>query len=129
MKSLLDDVAAFHAACDVPVLDAPRLVPERIALRARLILEEARETVEAMEAGDLIETADGLADLIYVAVGTALEFGVPLDRVWTEVHRSNMAKVDPLTGRVRKRDDGKVLKPDGWREPDIACALGTVNGG
>lgn len=76
-----------------------------------------------MAAGDMEEIADGLADLIYVAVGAALEFGIPLDRVWAEVQRSNMAKVDAETGRVRKRADGKVLKPDGWTPPDIKSAL------
>lgn len=67
--------------------------------------------------------ADGLADVIYVAVGAALEFGIPLDRVWAEVHRSNMAKVDPATGKVIKRADGKVLKPEGWTPPDVAGVL------
>ena len=61
--------------------------------------------------------------MIYIAVGTALELGIPLEPVWDEVHRSNMAKVDPETGKVRKREDGKVLKPEGWVRPDIAGAI------
>lgn len=123
MKNLLNDVADFHRACDVPVLSSPTFVPERVELRRSLLREECRETDEAMQRGDLVEIADGLADVIYVAVGAALEFGIPLDRVWAEVQRSNMAKVDPATGKVTKRDDGKVLKPEGWMPPDVAGAL------
>lgn len=124
LKSLLDDVRAFHVACDVPVLDAPAVPPEdRQTLRASLISEEAREVDFAIADEDIEAIADGLADLIYVCVGTALEYGIPLDRVWAEVQRSNMAKVDPATGKVTKRADGKVLKPEGWTPPDIAAAL------
>lgn len=122
--SLLADVAAFHEACEVPIKTECAIVPERVELRRDILREEWRETDEAMARGDMIELADGLADIIYVAVGTALEFGIPLDRVWAEVHRSNMAKRDPATGMVRRREDGKVLKPEGWTPPDIAAALG-----
>lgn len=124
MKSLLNDVRAFMTACDQPVLDAPCCPPgDRAVLRANLIDEESFEVITAIGNEDIEEIADGLADLIYVAVGTALEYGIPLDRVWAEVQRSNMAKVDPATGKVTKRDDGKVLKPEGWTPPDIAAAL------
>ena len=123
MKSLLTDVASFHKATETPCLVVPTISPERVELRISLIEEEARETIAAMRAGDIVETADGLVDLIYVCVGAALEFGIPLDRVWAEVQRSNMAKIDPVTGKVRKRADGKVLKPEGWTPPDIATAM------
>jgi predicted HAD superfamily Cof-like phosphohydrolase len=123
MKSLLSDVADFHRACDLPVLATPQFVPERAALRSALLAEECQETVDAIARGDMEKIADGLADVIYVAVGAALEFGIPLDRVWAEVHRSNMAKVDPVTGKVTKRADGKVLKPEGWTPPDVAGVL------
>lgn len=123
MKTLLNDVAGFHQACDLPVLAKPQFVPERAALRSALLAEECQETVDAIAAGDMVEIADGLADVIYVAVGTALEFGIPLERVWAEVHRSNMAKVDPVTGKAVKRADGKVIKPEGWTPPDVAGVL------
>lgn len=127
MRQLLDDVAAFHRATDTPILDGPRFPSEdRIRLRESLITEEYDELFRALANCDLIEAADAMADLIYVIVGTALEFGVPLDRVWDEVQRSNMAKVDPATGKVRKREDGKVLKPEGWQPPDIFRVLGGI---
>ena len=113
------DVREFHEGFGVPIETDPTMsTPERRVLRARLILEEAGETVAAISSGDLIETADGIVDLIYVAIGAALEFGVPLDRVWREVHRSNMAKLGGPT-----REDGKVMKPPGWTPPDILRAL------
>ena len=125
MRDLIEDVTAFHNACDVPVLHEPAVPPkDRVDLRVALIKEEARELIDAMHEGDLLETADGMADLIYVTVGAALEFGIPLDRVWAAVQTANMAKVDLSTGKVRKREDGKVLKPEDWQAPDIAAALG-----
>lgn len=124
MKSLLNDVRAFHEACDVPVLDTPTFPSrERIELRQRLLREEYLEWLAASAERDMVEVADALADMIYIIVGTALEFGIPLDRVWDEVQRSNMAKVDPETGRVARREDGKILKPRGWVAPDVAGAL------
>ncbi len=88
------------------------------SLRIKLMLEEMAELVAAMYAGNLIEIADGGADLIYTALGTMVAYGIDLRPVWDEVHRSNMTKVGGGT-----RADGKILKPDGWVGPDIAGAL------
>lgn len=63
--------------------------------RVRLMLEELGELVQAMGCGDLVQTADGIADLLYVVVGTAITFGMDLPAVWAEVQRSNMAKYPP----------------------------------
>lgn len=124
MKTLLSDLTAFHVACDVPVLTTPQFPSQdRIDLRDKLLKEEVKELDDAVAARDMVEVADALGDIIYIAVGTALEFGIPLDRVWAEIQRSNMAKVDSATGKVRKREDGKVLKPEGWTPPDIFGAL------
>jgi predicted HAD superfamily Cof-like phosphohydrolase len=97
---------------------------DRQKLRYDLIVEEVvKELLPALVQEDLVQIADALADSIYVLVGTALEYGIPLDRVWAVVQRANMAKVDPTTGKVRKREDGKVLKPEGWTAPDIDAIL------
>ena len=113
------DVEAFHRALDIPVGDTPAI--RRPELRAELIREEARETIEAILAGDLIEAIDGLCDLLCVVYGAAAEFGVNLAPFWDEVHRTNMAKQG---GPVR--DDGKRLKPEGWTPPDIQGVLARV---
>lgn len=126
MKNLLRDVGAFHIACGVPILGTP-MAPtlDRMELRFKLISEEVNdELLPALVNGDLVEAADAMADAIYVIVGTALEYGIPLHRVWDAVQAANMAKVDPTTGLVRRREDGKILKPEGWTAPDIAAVLG-----
>lgn len=122
-------------------------------LRVRLMLEELTETTEALTAGDMVGFADGLADLLYVTVGAAVAYGIPLPAVWNEVQRANMTKfptcpncsgrgyyedesdVDLLStnsecascnghGRVAIRDaGGKVQKPPGWTPPNIAHVL------
>jgi predicted HAD superfamily Cof-like phosphohydrolase len=120
--SFVDDVRAFHLVANIPVLDKPRWPSaDRFMLRFDLLEEEYRELCDAELSMD--EIAKELVDLIYVAIGMALEFGIPLEKVWTEVHKSNMAKADPLKGGVIYREDGKVLKPEGWQKPDIAGVL------
>lgn len=126
LEPIMDDVALFHQACDLPVIYNRPHIPkaDREALRIKLIHEEVvNELLPAMEHRRLAEIADGMADAIYVIVGAALEYGIPLDKVWEAVQAANMAKVDPVTGKVRKREDGKVLKPEGWKAPDIQAVL------
>lgn len=125
MINILSHVAAFHTACDVPILSVPAVPPEdRVRLRVSLVDEEVnKELLPAMRSGNLVEIADAMADAIYVIAGSALEYGIPLYDVWAAVQTANMAKVDPATGRVRKREDGKVLKPEGWTPPDVEGIL------
>lgn len=124
MKDAIADVTAFHLAMDVPVAARPVVPsPERTNLRISLLREEQWELFEAIRKENLVEIADGCADLIYVVIGTALEYGIPLAAVWDAVQASNMAKIDPATGKVRKRADGKVLKPEGWMPPDIESII------
>jgi predicted HAD superfamily Cof-like phosphohydrolase len=121
MHSVQRDVMDFHlAVCEIQDESTPAI--RRPALRAELIREEARETVEAIERGDLVEAIDGMCDLLCVVYGTAAEFGVDLEPFWDEVHRTNMAKAG---GPVR--EDGKRLKPEGWQPPDIAGVLASAS--
>lgn len=117
-------VREFHEAFGGVVRDVPTLPPSREKwARATLICEEAHEVAEALEqGGDVAQIAQELADLIYVAYGTALHLGVDLDVVIAEVHRANMAKV--TNGYARRRRDGKILKPAGWTPPDVKGVLG-----
>lgn len=118
--SYFDDVKEFHEALEVPIGKVPvqALSEEREYLRVRLMAEEFEELLRAIADEDLVEIADGCADMVVVVLGTAAEFGIPFDRVWAEVHRSNMAKL----GGPR-REDGKVLKPPDWTPPDIRGAI------
>ena len=84
-----------------------------------LIDEEHRELREAVEADDLIEQLDALIDILVVTIGAIHSAGFDGEGAWKEVMATNFAKVDRETGRVRKREDGKVLKPQGWTPPDL----------
>lgn len=112
-------VRRFHEKFGQPVLDSPAITNiDRAALRVRLIQEEYEEVDQACANEDLVEIADGLCDLIYVCIGTALEYGIDLDPIFEEVQRTNMAK---LPGHFNA--NGKITKPSGWTPPDIASLL------
>lgn len=87
-------------------------------LRSEMIREEYSELVEALMTRNLPDTVDAIIDLCYVLIGTLPSLGVEADPIWDAVHASNMAKV----GGAR-RDDGKILKPEGWTPPDIRGLL------
>ncbi|MVA75556.1 nucleotide pyrophosphohydrolase [Auraticoccus sp. F435] len=123
-------VAEFHRAFGLPSRDRPEADVGRAdaELRVRLLREETEEFAEASAAGDLVAVADALADIVYVAYGTADVYGIDLDAVVAEVHRSNMTKLDG-SGRPVLRADGKVLKSERYRPPDVAGVLARQAGG
>lgn len=92
-------------------------------LRADLIWEEFEEFLSASRKGDLVEIADALGDMMVVIAGTAVSYQIDLPAVLAEIQRSNMEKVDPVTGKLHKRDDGKVLAPEGWKPPEVARVM------
>jgi predicted HAD superfamily Cof-like phosphohydrolase len=104
----------FHAAI------APMTRPASattVATRRALLAEEYREYLDAEESADLVKIADALADIVYVAYGTALCYGIDLDAVLAEVHASNMSK-DPVPTA-----GGKAVKGPRYRPPDIKRVL------
>lgn len=96
------------------------------ALRIALLVEEVKEYLAAEQADNIVEIADGLADVVVIAYGTACAYGIDLDAVLAEVYRSNMTKV--VDGEVQYREDGKVLKPDSWEPPAVADVIGHMDG-
>ena len=88
-----------------------------------LIDEEHQELLEAVEADNLVEQLDALIDILVVTIGAIHSAGFDGEGAWKEVMATNFAKVDRETGRVRKREDGKVLKPQGWTPPDLTGYL------
>ncbi|RIJ76417.1 nucleotide pyrophosphohydrolase [Nakamurella silvestris] len=120
-----EQVADFHRIYGLP----HRLHPSadvgagQAALRQALIDEEVGELREAAAALDIVEIADALADIVYVAYGTAHVYGIDLDAVISEVHRSNMTKLD-ADGNPLRRADGKILKGPGYEPPNVAKILG-----
>lgn len=117
-------VREFHEKFGAPVAKTPRFLDEeRLDLRKRLIEEEYKEFLEAVDEGDLANAFKELADLLYVVSGTAVEMGGDIDAVVAEVHHSNLTKLGP-DGKPIYREDGKVLKGEGYEPPDIEGVLG-----
>ena len=118
-------VAEFHRSFNLPMQRFPttEIGDDLAKLRIALLEEEVGEFVTASEKGDLIGIADALADIVYVVYGTALTYGIDLDSILHEVHRSNMSKL-AADGKPLIRADGKVLKSEQYFPPDIASALG-----
>lgn len=85
----------------------------------QLIVEEFWEFQQACKDNDPVEQLDALIDILVVTIGAIHSAGFNGEAAWNEVMRTNFAKVDPETGKVRKREDGKVLKPEGWQPPDL----------
>jgi predicted HAD superfamily Cof-like phosphohydrolase len=81
-----------------------------------LIREEFEELVASQTAEDDL---DALIDILVVTIGAIHSLGADAEGAWKEVMRTNFAKIDKDTGKVRKREDGKVLKPQGWTPPDL----------
>jgi predicted HAD superfamily Cof-like phosphohydrolase len=124
MNKFTKDVLEFHKKFEVPFKrEVGYPGRDRAMLRMKLIYEESQELIGAMHDCNVVETADGIIDLLYVTIGTALEFGMgdKLDKLWDEVHRSNMSKLH--NGRPLKRADGKVLKGKNWTRPDLKSIL------
>ena len=100
-------VKAFHGMFDIVIQEAPAPIDDRThALRIRLIHEEFEELKEAMAKNDLAGIAKEMADLLYVVYGTAVSYGIDMDPVFREVHRSNMSQ-----GGGAPREDGTGVKP------------------
>lgn len=117
-------VREFHETFGHPVQDrpVPQISLKDKELRYTLISEELFELDEAMNNDDLVEVADAIGDLLYVVYGTAVVYGLDMEPIVAEIHRSNMTKVWP-DGNVYYRDDGKVLKPETFEDPDIASII------
>lgn len=92
---------------------------DQFNLYIKLMEEEWKELKVAIDHNDRLETLDALLDFIVVTVGAIHSGGYDGEGGWREVISTNLAKIDKETGKVRKREDGKVLKPLGWTPPDL----------
>ena len=93
---------------------------EQAQLYHRLINEEYNEFIKARNEKDEVETLDACFDMMWVVIGYMLSKGYDVEGAWDAGARSNLAKIDDVTGKVIKRADGKVLKPEGWQKPDFS---------
>ena len=111
------DQEKFMRACDQSVGE---LNESQYKLYLGLMEEEWKELKVALDSGDRVEQLDALLDFIVVTTGAIHSAGFDGEGAWKEVMSTNFAKIDKDTGLVRKREDGKVLKPIGWTAPELA---------
>ncbi len=123
------DLAAFHDRFRMPHQAFPTILEDALMdFRLKFLIEELEEIKEGVAEDNLTKIADGLVDLVYVAIGTAELMGLPWDVLWMAVQQANMQKVRSEgdghgdTGRDWQFD---VVKPDGWKPPDVTGILST----
>ena len=110
---MYNDVVKFIEACEQEKTE------DNQWLYSNLIQEEYDEFINAIHSEDDIEQVDACMDMIWVILGFCYMKGYNVKGAWDEVARSNLSKINPETGKVIKRQDGKVLKPDGWTPPQL----------
>jgi predicted HAD superfamily Cof-like phosphohydrolase len=120
MTNPFRDQAKFMTACDQSVGEKNS---RQYEMYYTLIKEEVAELMTAHTAGDRIEQLDALIDILVVTIGAIHSMGANGEGAWNEVMRTNFAKIDQKTGKVNKRNDGKVLKPEGWQPPQLSQFL------
>jgi predicted HAD superfamily Cof-like phosphohydrolase len=116
MTNPFRDQEKFMRACDQSV---DSLNVSQFEMYKNLIEEEFNELVTAENDNDPVEQLDALIDILVVTIGAIHSMGADAEGAWKEVMRTNFAKIDHETGKVRKREDGKVLKPIGWTAPNL----------
>jgi predicted HAD superfamily Cof-like phosphohydrolase len=117
MTNPFRDQEKFMKACDQTVKGFNQ---SQFDLYVNLIDEEYNDELKAaIAAGDRVEMLDALIDILVVTVGAIHSMGADGEGAWREVMNTNFAKIDKDTGKVRKREDGKVLKPVGWTPPNL----------
>lgn len=119
MTKLQAQVKEFHQAFGIVISEKPEMQDEAtIDLRIALIREEFDELQEAFENGSIVDIADALGDLLYVIYGTGVSFGIDLEPVTDEIHRSNMTKVNGY-----RAENGKWIKPADYSPADLESVI------
>jgi predicted HAD superfamily Cof-like phosphohydrolase len=116
MTNPFRDQEKFMRACDQTVGE---INEKQFELYKNLIEEEFNELITAENHNDRVEQLDALIDILVVTIGAIHSMGADAEGAWKEVMMTNFAKIDHDTGKVRKREDGKVLKPTGWTPPNL----------
>ena len=128
MTNPFRDQEKFMRACDQSVTGDEK----QFKMYLDLIREEYKELLVAQglddehkQVGEVdpVETLDALIDILVVTIGAIHSMGADAEGAWKEVMATNFAKIDRETGKVRKREDGKVLKPIGWTPPNLTPFL------
>jgi len=116
MTNPFRDQDKFMTACEQTITG---MNDDQFRMYTTLITEEYTELQEAIAAGDPVETLDALVDILVVTIGAINSMGADGEGAWREVMATNFAKIDRQLGKVRRREDGKILKPEGWQPPKL----------
>jgi predicted HAD superfamily Cof-like phosphohydrolase len=116
MTKVFTDVATFMAAGEQTINQNNDKQSE---LYLNLIKEEYQELLDARQSNDEVLTIDACFDTIWVIVGYMLSKGWDCEKIWDEGALSNLRKIDTKTLKILKREDGKILKPEGWQPPNF----------
>lgn len=133
MNDVQQQVLEFHRAGGHTINIEPTIIDfETYVLRLKLMTEEAQELVDAMYEENLEHIAKELADFLYVVYGTEVSYGIDMEPISAEVHRSNMTKFNvagayaatcDASGKSIKDASGKTLKPDCYQPPQLGPIL------
>lgn len=124
MKGAIKKVEEFCKACDYSVRKTPGFPEDEVQLQCiDLLKEEVEEFIKANgrytdRGGNITEVADALGDILYSVIFAALSYGIPLDEVFKEIHRSNITKLWP-DGKARKRQFGRLRKGPNYKPPRL----------
>jgi predicted HAD superfamily Cof-like phosphohydrolase len=116
MTNPFKDSTKFMIACDQTVSG---INEEQFKMYCDLITEEYDELRVALANRNQLETLDALVDILVVTIGAIHSMGSDAEGAWREVMANNLSKIDRATGYVKRRADGKVLKPDAWKPPEL----------
>jgi predicted HAD superfamily Cof-like phosphohydrolase len=116
MTNPFKDSTKFMIACDQTVSG---INEEQFKMYCDLITEEYDELRVALANRNQLETLDALVDILVVTIGAIHSMGSDAEGAWREVMANNLSKIDRATGYVKRRADGKVLKPDTWKPPEL----------
>jgi predicted HAD superfamily Cof-like phosphohydrolase len=120
MSKVFTDVAVFLKAVGQEIPSAPQqTVSDQAQLYKKLIKEEYEEFWEAEAVSDDVEEIDACFDMMWVIIGYMKSRGWDCENIWDEGAKSNLSKIDPVSGKVIRREDGKILKPEGWKPPNF----------
>lgn len=118
--NLIEDVAQFHQeVLNMPKPTCQMLSAQDMSGRVGFLFEEVDELDLSYSMGDITGVADALADIVYVALGTAYMMGLPFEEIWAAVQKANMAKEPGQTKRNMRID---AIKPAGWVGPENEIA-------
>ena len=116
MTNAFKDQDKFMTACEQTITGYN---VDQFKMYAKLITEEYDELQVAIANKDQVETLDALIDIIVVTIGAINSMGADGEGAWREVMATNFNKIDRQLGKVRRREDGKILKPEGWQPPQL----------